>query len=170
MHYAARASEPAGLLVSDLTLHERGLVVDVVTGKTRHSVGTARIVRQDDPDLCPVVAWETYRTHLAEEADLRWSAPEAPAWVSIDRWGHVTGGMTPDSITRAIRRASTRAGIRIAWTGHSLRIGHATLARQRGVDTTLIADQGGWARHSRALAGYIQHEDGWETTSSAHLT
>lgn len=46
------------------------------------------------------------------------------------------------------RRISARAGIPLAWTGHSLRIGLATTARKRGKDAVAIADQGGWARHS----------------------
>ncbi|MCX4902313.1 hypothetical protein OHU11_41475 (plasmid) [Streptomyces sp. NBC_00257] len=56
--------------------------------------------------------------------------------------------MGPDSVTRAIKRISTRAGVPIAWTGHSLRIGLASVGRRKGKDGIAIADQGGWARHS----------------------
>ncbi|MFF0290405.1 hypothetical protein [Streptomyces sp. NPDC005262] len=33
-----------------------------------------------------------------------------------------------------------------------------------------IADQGGWARHSRSMLGYMQREDGWDDNASAGLT
>lgn len=169
VHYAARAQDPAGLLAGDVTVHPRGLVVSVLTGKTKHSVRDAKIRRQRDREVCPVRAWETYRERLAEEAVPRWSAPDAPAFVGIDRWGHVTGGMVPDSVTRAVKRMSVRAGVPIAWTGHSLRIGHASMARRNGRDGVAIADQGGWARHSRSMHGYMQIEDGWDDNSSANL-
>lgn len=169
-HYAARAQDPAGLLTQDITLHPRGLIVSILTGKTKHSVRDAKIRYQNDPEICPVEAWKTYRVRLAAEAAPKWSAPEAPAFVGISRWGTVTGGMVPDSITRAIKRISVRAGVDLAWTGHSLRIGHASTARKQGKDAVVIADQGGWARHSRSMNGYFQIEDGWDDNSTADLT
>lgn len=42
-HYASRAQDPAGLLAGDVALTPRGLVVSVLTGKTRHSVRDAKI-------------------------------------------------------------------------------------------------------------------------------
>lgn len=169
-HYAARAQDPAGLLAQDVTLHPRGLIVSILTGKTKHSVRDAKIRYQSDPEICPVEAWKTYRDRLVTEADPRWSAPDAPAFVGINRWGQVTGGMVPDSVTRAVKRISVRAGVQLTWTGHSLRIGHAVAGRKKGKDSVIIADQGGWARHSRSMNGYFQIEDGWEDNSTADLT
>jgi integrase len=169
-HYASRAQDPAGLLAGDVAVTPRGLVVSVLTGKTKHSVRDAKINRQSDPEVCPVEAWTAYRERLAVEAAPRWSEPTAPAFVGIDRHGNVTGGMVPDSITRAVKRISVRAGVPLAWTGHSLRIGLATTARSRGKDAVAIADQGGWARHSRSMNGYFQRVEGWEDNASANLT
>jgi hypothetical protein len=169
-HYASRAQDPAGLLAGDVALTPRGLVVSVLTGKTKHSVRDAKINYQDDPEICPVEAWKAYRARLAAEAEPRWSEPDAPAFVGIDRWGNVTGGMVPDSVTRAIKRISIRSGVALAWTGHSLRIGLATTGRRKGKDTVVIADQGGWARHSRSMNGYFQRVDGWEDNATAGLT
>ncbi|MEZ7005647.1 tyrosine-type recombinase/integrase [Streptomyces sp. AD55] len=169
-HYASRAQDPAGLLAGDVALHPRGLIVSILTGKTKHSVRDAKIRYQNDPEICPVEAWKAYRARLAAEADPKWSRPDAPAFVGIHRSGTVTGGMVPDSVTRAIKRISVRAGVKLAWTGHSLRIGHATAARKKGRDVIVIADQGGWARHSRSLNGYFQIEDGWDDNSTADLT
>ncbi|MGA5606171.1 hypothetical protein ACPCUF_35035, partial [Streptomyces griseoincarnatus] len=169
-HYASRAQDPAGLLAGDVTLTPRGLVVSVLTGKTKHSVRDAKINYQDDPEVCPVEAWKAYRARLAAEAAPRWSEPDAPAFVGVDRHGNVTGGMVPDSVTRAVKRISVRAGVPLGWTGHSLRIGLATTARKRGKDAVAIADQGGWARHSRSMNGYFQRVDGWEDNATAGLT
>lgn len=169
-HYASRSQDPAGLLAGDVTVHPRGLVVAVLTGKTKHSVRNAKIPYSGDPEICPVRAWSAYRARLASEAGPRWNAPGAPAFVGIDRWGHVTGGMGPDSVTRAIKRISQRAGVPLTWTGHSLRIGLASVGRTKGKDTVALADQGGWARHSRSMLGYMQINDGWDDNASASLT
>lgn len=169
-HYASRSQDPAGLLEGDVTLHPRGLVVAVLTGKTKHSVRNAKIGYSDDPEICPVRAWIAYRTRLAAEAEPRWSRPDAPAFVGIDRWGHVTGGMGPDSVTRAVKRISDRARVPVLWTGHSLRIGLASVGRAKGKDAIAIADQGGWARHSRSMLIYMQRDDGWDDNASAGLT
>ncbi|MFF9221483.1 site-specific integrase [Streptomyces viridosporus] len=168
-HYASRSQDPAGLLAGDVTLHPRGLVVAVLTGKTKHSVRNAKIGYAEDPEICPVRAWTAYRERLVAEHGLRWADPSTPAFVGIDRWGHVTGGMGPDSVTRAIKRISARAGVPLAWTGHSLRIGLASVARREGRDGIAIADQGGWARHSRSMLGYMQRDDGWDDNAAAGL-
>ncbi|GAA2462851.1 site-specific integrase [Streptomyces lavendulocolor] len=168
-HYASRSQDPAGLLTGDVTLHPRGLVIAVLTGKTKHSVRNAKIRYADDPEICPVRAWSAYRTRLVAEHGQRWADPSAPAFVGIDQWGHVTGGMVPDSVTRAIKRISKRAGVPIAWTGHSLRIGLASVARRAGRDGIAIVDQGGWARQSRSMLGYMQRDDGWDDNASASL-
>ncbi|MGW1872535.1 hypothetical protein [Streptomyces sp. NPDC001975] len=77
-HYASRSQVPAGLLSGDVALVSRGLVVSVLTGKTKHSVRDAKINYQDDPEICPVEAWKAYRARLAVEAEPRWSEPTAP--------------------------------------------------------------------------------------------
>ncbi|MFF6888707.1 integrase [Streptomyces sp. NPDC012421] len=169
-HYASRSQDPAGLLTGDVTLHPRGLVVAVLTGKTKHSVRNAKIRYADDPEICPVRAYNAYRTRLVAERGERWADPSTPAFVGIDRWGHVTGGMVPDSVTRAVKRISARAGVPVAWTGHSLRIGLASVARRSGRDSIAIADQGGWARHSRSMLAYMQREDGWDDNAATGLT
>jgi hypothetical protein len=51
-HYASRSQDPAGLLTGDVTLHPRGLVVAVLTGKTKYSVRNAKIHYADDPEIC----------------------------------------------------------------------------------------------------------------------
>ncbi|MER7840430.1 hypothetical protein ABTY98_32190 [Streptomyces sp. NPDC096040] len=41
-HYASRAQDPAGLQSGDVALTPRGMVVSVLTGKTKHSAVTRR--------------------------------------------------------------------------------------------------------------------------------
>ncbi|MEV3926448.1 MULTISPECIES: hypothetical protein [Actinomycetes] len=168
-HYAGRASEPAGLLVADVVLRPRGLVVSVLTGKTKHSVRNAKIPYARDPEVCPVRAFLAYRARLVTEHGAQHGHPSAPAFVGIDRWGHVTGGMGPDGITRAVKRISRRAGVPIDWTGHSLRAGLATESRKKGRDAVAIARQGGWAPDSREMLGYMRAADEWDDNASAGL-
>ncbi|MFC9817651.1 integrase [Streptomyces virginiae] len=169
-HYASRSQDPASLQSSDVTLHPRGLVVAVLTGKTKHSVRNAKIGYAQDPEICPVRAYIAYRERLVAEHGTEWTDPSAPAFVGIDQHGHVTGGLVPDSVTRAVKRISARADVPISWTGHSLRIGLDSAGRRNGKDAIAIADQGGWARHSRSMLGYMQREDGWDDNASAGLT
>ncbi|MGW3601152.1 hypothetical protein [Streptomyces sp. NPDC005167] len=66
-HYASRSQDPAGLLTGDVTLHPRGLVIAVLTGKTKHSVRNAKLAYAQDPEVCPVRAWTAYRIRLVAE-------------------------------------------------------------------------------------------------------
>lgn len=169
-NFASRASEPAGLLTGDIVLHPRGMVVSVLTGKTRYSVREAKIPYAQDPEVCPVRAWTAYRAQLVAEHGRKWADPSTPAFVGINRWGQVTGGMVPDSVTRAVKRISARAQVPIVWTGHSLRSGLATEGRKKGKDAVSISRQGGWAPNSREMLGYMQAADEWDDNAAAGLT
>ncbi|WP_392748920.1 hypothetical protein [Streptomyces sp. LN590] len=89
-----------------MTLHPAGMQIAVLTGKTKHSVRNAKIRYSQDPEVCPVRGWTAYR--VAEHGEA-WADPSTPAFVGIDRWGRVTGGMVPASVTRAVKRISQRA-------------------------------------------------------------
>lgn len=169
-NFASRASEPAGLLAGDVTLHPRGMVVSVLTGKTTYSVREAKIPYSQDPEVCPVRAWTAYRTQLVAEHGQHWANPSTPAFVGIHRSGRITGGMGPDSVTRAIKRISARAQVPIVWTGHSLRAGLATEGRKKGKDAVSISRQGGWAPNSREMLGYMRAADEWDDNAAAGLT
>jgi hypothetical protein len=41
----------------------------------------------------------------------------------------------------------------------------ASVACRAGRDG--IADQGGWARHSRSVLGYVQIDDGWDDNAAS---
>lgn len=168
-HFAGRASEPAGLLAGDVTEHAKGVRVDVLTGKTRHSVRNPAIPYATDPAVCPVRAWKAWRTALhTARPDL--NTPTDPAFHTIDRWGHIGGPMSPDAVTNAVARIATRSGIPLRWTGHSLRSGLATEARRNGRDAVAISRQGGWAPNSAAMLGYMRTVDDWDDNASTGLT
>ncbi|UUY52349.1 hypothetical protein NRK68_34310 (plasmid) [Streptomyces yangpuensis] len=59
-----------------------------------------------------------------------------------------------------------RAGLEIRFTAP--RRGLATSARLKGHDQIVIAKQGGWAPHSKVLAGYLEIVDLWEE-NALHL-
>ncbi|MFE9793524.1 tyrosine-type recombinase/integrase [Streptomyces goshikiensis] len=168
-NFASRASELAALLRADVTTHSRGIKVNVLTGKTVHSVREVAVPYAKDPAACAARAWLDWRERLAVETGDRFDAPNDPAFHAIDRWGHVGGAMAPAAVTDAIGRISRRAGITIRWTGHSLRAGLATEARRNGSDAITIAAQGGWTPHSRAMQGYMRRGDEWTDNAAAGL-
>lgn len=162
--FASRASEVAGLLLADITEHPRGIKVAVVTGKTKRSVRTVAIpYNNDEPAVCAARAWLSWLEVYGEDS------PSAPAFPRIDRWGHIGGAMTPDSITAAVTRVARRSGVPIRWTGHSLRSGLATESRKNGKDAVVIAKQGGWAPGSKAMLEYMQLADEWDDNAAAGL-
>jgi hypothetical protein len=110
------------------------------------------------PSSCPVWAWQAWK----EAAGL--TDPDGYAWRRLhNRWHTVMeGGLQPESIGDVVTRAGERAGIEIRFTGHSPRRGLATSSRLKGHDQIVIAKQGGWAPHSKVLAGYLEVVDQWE--------
>ncbi|MFJ4329203.1 hypothetical protein ACIP3A_39675 [Streptomyces tricolor] len=148
-HYASRSQDPAGLLVGDVTSHPRGLVFAVLTGKTKHSVRNARIRYADDPEICPMRAWTAYRTHLVAD-------PSMPAFASIDRWGHVTGGESPrpravgSSCCAGTGRRDRRAGVTTGCGGQFL---------ERGGELAQLVDQGGGGQGDGADLGVVRAQD-----------
>ncbi|WP_327380625.1 hypothetical protein [Streptomyces sp. NBC_01207] len=88
-HYASRPQDPAGLQCGDVTLHPRGLVVAVLTGKTKHSVRDAKIGYAQDPEICPVRAHTDYREHLVAGQGWHWASSiliAAPGSSAAARW------------------------------------------------------------------------------------
>lgn len=172
---AGRASEPAGLLLGDITVQKQGMRVAILTGKTKWSVRQPAIPYATDPEVCPVEAWKAWRRALLDHGLQKqpdgtlYADPAGPAFHAIDRWGNVGGPMSPDAVTQAVARVSERAGVPLRWTGHSLRSGLATEARLKQKDAVVIARQGGWAPNSKSMLGYMQTADEWTDNAAAGL-
>ncbi|GAA3479412.1 hypothetical protein [Streptomyces yanii] len=111
------------------------------------------------PAICPVRAWNAWKeaVGLADE-------PNSPAFRRLPlRWHTVMqGGPQLESVGDVITRAGERAGIEIRFTGHSPRRGLAASSRVKGHVRIVVAKQGGWAPHSKVLAGYLDRADQWE--------
>jgi site-specific recombinase XerD len=107
---ALRPSELVSLDVSDLTVVEDGLAVNLMGGRIVIPYG-------DEPDLCPVVAWEDWEAAAGLTA--------GPAFRSVDRDGRL--GLTrlgEKAITRIVQRAAERAGLdESRYSAISLRLG-----------------------------------------------
>jgi integrase len=108
---ALRPSELVALDVSDLTVVDDGLSVNLMRG---------RIVIPYDPvpELCPVLAWVDWEAAAA-------GLTAGPAFRSVDRYGRL--GFTrlgEKAITRIVQRAAERAGLdESRYSAISLRLG-----------------------------------------------
>jgi integrase len=156
---AARRSELAGLLVADVARFAEGLRVSTRYGKKG---GRSVVVRPGRNELTdPVRAWSAWCGAVFPE-------PENAALRRVDRWGRLGGRMSPRAIGERVAVCAERAGLE-GVTGHSLRAGLATSARRAGKPVEQIADQGGWARNSASLLGYIRSVDQWEDSATADI-
>lgn len=148
---AARRAELAALQVFDITEHPEGLEVDVRCSKTAPRV----VVVPYGAHLatCPVRTWRKW----LEVSGIT----DGPAIRRVDRHGRLLGGLRPDGVGAIVARAAARAGLD-ARTAHGLRSGMATSARKAGRDAVSIGAQGGWAKGSKELFGYMQIVDRWD--------
>lgn len=148
---AARCSDLANLLATDITRDPKGLVVTVRHGK---SVGESQIPYGKHPQTCAVRAWQAW----IAAADIT----GGPALRRITRHDTISpGGLSPQAVDQALTRAGRRAGLPYTLTAHGLRSGFATEARRAGVPDHIIADQGRWKRGSLALHEYFRRLDSW---------
>jgi integrase len=148
---AARRSEIANLLASDIERTDEGLIVRVRFGKTGGR--DPQIPESPGSPTCPVAAWEEW----VQAGEIY----EGAAFRGIHRSGRILRGLKPNGIGEIITRIAVRAEVPVRLTGHSARAGMATEARKAGHDKMTIADQGGWARNSAALEGYFREVDRW---------
>lgn len=149
---AARRSELAALLVSDVKRDPNGLIVTIRDSKTGGRVPV--LPPGTDIKTCPVRNWQAW----LETSRIT----EGPAFRRVTRHDRVLGrGMDGASIGAIVTRAGERAALEVRLTGHSMRSGLATEARRAGHDAKTIAQQGGWKANSATLYGYMQIVDRW---------
>ena len=156
---AARCSDLAHLLVTDIVSDPHGLVVTIRFGK---SIGQSPVQHGQHLDTCAVRAWHSWR----QAANLS----AGSAFRRIDRNDHLQeSGLSPQAVDHVLSRIGQRAGLPYKLTGHSLRSGLATEARRAGASDDLIADQGRWQRGSRALQQYFRQVDRWTNNALREL-
>jgi site-specific recombinase XerC len=149
---AARRSELSYLDVSDITEDVQGIHVHVrfTKKKPRHP----GIPFGKDEDTCPARAWLAWRDASG--------ISDGAAFRRVGRLDQVGERMSPRDVGDVVTRAAEAAKVKPHYTGHSLRSGLATAAREAGHDIVTIARQGGWAENSSSLYGYIQTVDKWK--------
>jgi integrase len=149
---AARRSELSYLDVSDITEDPHGIHVHVryTKKKPRHP----GVPFGKDEATCPARAWHAW-VELA-------GITAGPAFRRINGRGEIGERMSPRDVGDAVTRAARGAKVKPHYTGHSLRSGLATAAREAGHDVVTIARQGGWVENSSSLYGYIQTVDKWK--------
>jgi integrase len=179
---AARRSELRSLDWSDLADVEEGLQVEVWRPKVQrdHPLG---VPYGNHPGTCPVRAVRAYRARLIE-AD---HTPVGPVFLRVDRHGRIAhpitrhgkeigdrlGRLTGRAVGDIVARAAKRAGLSEPptemlpdlpprWSGHSLRRGFATAAKQAGADLLETGRHGGWRDGSAALASYFEQAGTWD--------
>lgn len=148
---AARRSELAGLLVSDIVDGDGGVTVSIRVSK--QGGRTVAVPYGRDPATCPVRAWHAWLDATG--------LTDGPAFRTVHASGRVGDRISSESVGKVITQAGERAGLPYKLTGHSLRHGLATEARRAGHDVKAIAAQGGWVPNSETLFGYMQIVDKW---------
>lgn len=156
---AGRRSEVAGLLVRDVQDDPNGLVVEVRVSKTKPR--TVAVPYGSNLLTCPVRAWRRW----VESAGLE--DPDGPAFRRIDRHGRLLGGLSGQAAGEVVTRAAERAGVEARLTGHSVRAGMATAARQAGKDRKAISATTGHVPNSAVLDRYIRRVDQWNGDDNA---
>lgn len=181
---AARRSELRLLDWADVQEVEEGLAVEVWRPKVNHE-GPLGVPYGSNPATCPVRAVRTWRQYLLDHR----RQAVGPVFLRIDRHGHIahpmhrngqeigdpTGRITGEGISDAVNRAAARADLAAPsellpnlpprWSGHSLRRGFATAAKQAGTDLIETGRHGGWADRSKSLASYFEEAGIWDETN-----
>lgn len=155
---AGRSAEVAALRADGITLHSKGLNVRVpgVKGKEAREVA---VTYGENPDLCPVRAWLTWKTASG--------ITTGAAFRAIDRWGHMPDRhLTAETVREIIASNAERAGVAVRLTGHSMRAGFITASRAAGKREEKIREQSGHAENSPVFWRYIREADKWIDAAS----
>ncbi|MFG2412259.1 site-specific integrase [Streptomyces goshikiensis] len=158
---AGRSSEVAALRTDAIALVGKGLDVHVpsVKGLPARKV---RVAYGKNPDTCPVRAWLVWKAAAG--------LTDGPAFRPISVHGQLgTDGLTPSGCQEIISRSAERAGLAVRLTGHSMRSGFITTARQAGKREEKIRAQSGHAANSPVFWGYIQEADAWTDAASEDI-
>jgi integrase len=156
---AARRSEIANLLVTDIETERRGLLVNVRFGKTGQR--EVQITAQPGSPTCASAAWKTWLSLLGET--------DGPAFRRVHRSDRILGGMGPKAAGEVIARAAHRADIEVRLTGHSARAGLVTEATNAGHQPDIIARTTGHSPNSKVLWAYRRVEDGWTNNATTGI-
>jgi integrase len=156
---AARRAELAGLSVRDVVKDPGGLVVRVNVAKTKPR--EVAVPYGSNPLTCPVRVWRAWCEAAAATLGVAVLDPNGPAFRGVDRHGLIGRALSGQAAGEAVTRAGKRAEITVTLTGHSVRAGMATSARQAGKSRKAISATTGHVPGSRALDAYLRRVDRW---------
>lgn len=161
-----RRSELVALLVSDVTSHRDGLIVEIRRSKTDQTgEGLQKLVRMGtDAATCPVRALQRWLTKASITQGFVFREI-SNALIVKDQ------AMSGRAVARAVQRAALSAGLNPAsFGGHSLRAGYVTEADARGAKTTDIMAQTGH-RSVLMIAVYTRYnvDEKFEKSSALDL-
>lgn len=142
-----------GLMVSDITVSERGMLIDIRVSKT--GAGRVSVPRQPGSALCPVAAWERWHTAAGLSA--------GPAFRRLhSRYDTLMApGIGEKAVRDIITRAERLAGLEEGYTGHSGRRTFVTRAVDAGASMGEICAVTRHAPGSRVVHEYYQVADAW---------
>jgi site-specific recombinase XerD len=176
---ALRRSELVALTLGDVeTVPGRGLRIVVRRSKTdQHGQGQEIAVwaNPDQPDCCPLAAFDDWLAHRAKAADLAWTVSptlraERPLFCAVTRAGRVTGTKLSDkAVVRLVKQAALAAGFDPGrYSGHSLRAGLATAAGDAGAGLAELMRQ---TRHksTEVALGYLRPADLWRNNVTENV-
>jgi site-specific recombinase XerD len=146
-----RRSELVALLVQDLTRHRDGTARVLLRFSKTDQEGEGRLLTLS-AETCAVMDQWLQRAGLTEGPILR----------SVSRYGVVGPRLSPESVSRIIKRLAARAGLPAAVTarlsGHSARVGAAQDMLIEGKTLIQIMQRGGW-RKPETVFRYIEHAE-----------
>lgn len=180
---AARRSELRLLDWSDVEEVEEGLAVEVWRPKVNHT-GPLGVPYGSHPATCPVRALRAWRQCLLEHGrpPARCSCASTGTAASPTRCTATAGRSAMPPAGSPARASGTRCpgpppapacppptellpDLPPRWSGHSLRHGFATAAKQAGKDFIETGRHGGWTDGSKSLAGYFDQAGIWDETN-----
>jgi integrase len=131
---AMRRSELCALEVSDLTETPDGYRVQIRRSKTDQEGAGQEIAVPRGLKLCPVASLQAWLTAAG--------IVEGKVFRAVLRGGRVQQSLTPECLSRAVKKLAERAGLDPrAFGGHSLRSGFVTSAVEANAPLVKIAEQ-----------------------------
>ncbi|MGW3376153.1 tyrosine-type recombinase/integrase [Streptomyces hydrogenans] len=161
-YVAARAAETAALVADRVSVDRSGNLIVAVPAVKGGDGRTVGIERMQDPEVCPVRAWQAWTSAAGIET--------GPAFQALTRAGNPSGkAMAPDSVTRALARMAERAGVEYRVTGHSLRSGFVTEGRRAGVPAEKLRAQTGHSAASPVFWVYVRQGELFEESVTGRM-
>lgn len=161
---AFRRSEIAALTAEQVEFCEQGLRIRMRKSKT-DQLGRKKRLKvlpfDGDQEICPVRALRAW----LDESDIR----SGPIFPRVDRWGNMGRRMTGHAVAAITKHWAGVAGLDTRnISGHSPRVGFATVAARKRKPLDKIMDQMGHTTVT-TLMGYVRDAEAFDDAAAAGL-